>query len=132
GYGTLTLSGANTYSGQLKVNDEGGTLRLTSVQTNAGQSMALPAVYIGGATATTNTTLKVLTNDAIPTNSLIRFGTGANTFISVLRLHDADTPLAGTIPTQSYNQTVRGLSGGNGQIQVGGGTLTINTPANET
>ena len=50
GFGVLTLTGSSNFTGQLKVNDDGGTLRLTTQLPNAGQSMATPTVYIGGAT----------------------------------------------------------------------------------
>ena len=52
GFGVLTLTGGSSnFTGQLKVNDDGGTLRLTTQLPNAGQSMATPTVYIGGGTA---------------------------------------------------------------------------------
>ena len=74
GYGTLTLSGNNTFSGQLKVDNEGGTLRLTTAEPNAGQSMVLPTVSIGNSLNAIPTVLKTLTANAIPSNSVISFG----------------------------------------------------------
>ena len=50
----MTLTGSNNFTGQLKVNDDGGTLRLTTQLLNAGQSMATPTVYIGGAAGATD------------------------------------------------------------------------------
>jgi autotransporter-associated beta strand protein len=90
--------------------------------------MATPTVYIGNATGTNNTILKILTNNALPSNSVINFGTANATVNPILRLHEEDPT---GLPATSFNQTVRGISGGAGLIQAGGGVLTIDTPLNE-
>jgi autotransporter-associated beta strand protein len=139
GYGTLSLTGSNnTFRGQLKVANEGGTLRVTTALPNAGQSMAIPTVSIGNALVTNPTILKLLVDNALPSNSLISFGSGVAgnvTAKTILRLHDAD-PVASypspAIPAASYNQTIRGITGGSGLVQVGAGTLTIDVPASES
>ena len=119
GFGVLTLTGSSSFTGQLKVNDDGGTLRLTTQLTNAGQSMSGaasgPTVYIGGATGATDsvhtqpvpTVLKILTADALPTNSVISFGSGVNsaktfdqttTLTGILILHSTMPPQTATTP----------------------------------
>ncbi len=161
GFGVLTLSGTNNnFSGQLKVNDDGGTLRLTTQLPNAGQSMTgtgvTPTVYIGGATGAINTTgsvdaahtqpvgtvLKILINNALPSNSVINFGgtSPSNTVVSgttfsginaTLRMWYAP-PAPRSIPASSFNQTIAGVTGSNGLLEAGSGTLTVNVQSSST
>ncbi len=127
GYGTLTLSGNNTFSGQLKVDNEGGTLRLTTAEPNAGQSMALPTVSIGNSLNAIPTVLKTLTANAIPSNSVISFGSGASGTLPTLQLYDNDPS-----SEPSFDQTIRGITGGNGKVDAGLGTITIDVPMGES
>jgi len=139
---TLYLTGNNTFSGPLTIASDGGVLALVGTNNNAGQNMAIPTVTIGTTTGSAGVTdgsldvgIKILQNNALPTNSLISMGsstTGADAPSALLQLYDANASTGNLPTTFSFNQTIRGVIGGNGRIKVGVGTLTINVPANES
>ena len=142
---TLTLTSAsNTFSGPVSVDNDGGILALQSALPNAGQSFAdygqtVPTATIGTATGTAtdgsqDTGIKILTNNALPSNTLISFGSsvnGADATSSLLQLYDAFAATGQSAGT-SFNQTIRGITGGSGRVKVGLGTLTINVPTGES
>ncbi len=105
GTGTLELSGNNTFSGPLSMAANGGTLLLTGTNANAGSTMAIPTVGIGG-----SSTLQIGVSNVIPIGSLISTQGGQAIF----------EVKAG------FTQTVRSISGNNGIVRVeAGAVLTI-------
>ena len=142
GQGGLTLTGTNTFRGQFQVANDGGVVRLSSALTGAGQSMAIPTVNLGNAggdatftDGSRDTGVKILVNDALPTNSLVFFGSsvaGTNAPSSLLQLYDGFAPNGSNPSGASFNQTIRGLTGGAGRAKLGMGTLTIDVPDTET
>lgn len=114
GVGTLTLNAAaHTFSGALSVS--GGTadatrsiLVLNGTVLNAGSTMTIPTVSLG-----TFSDLSLGASDLLPAGSLIT------------------TQSQGRLQLNGFNQTVRSLSGTNGIVQVGTGTLTINDQAGD-
>src|SRR5262249_44234471 len=105
GAGTLQLSGANTFSGQLSTAANGGTLLLTGTNASAGSTMTIPTVSIGA-----NSTVQVGASNALPNGSLISTQGAQATF----QLNS------------NFSQTVRSLTGNNGIVNVqSNATLTI-------
>jgi autotransporter-associated beta strand protein len=143
----LTLTGNNTFSGPLRIDDDGGIVALAGTNANAGQSFAdfgqtVPTVSIGSAGGDNTITdgsrdsgIKILVDNALPTNSVISFGSsigGNDTPSSLLQLYDGFATIGNLPSGSSFNQTIRGVTGGSGRIKTGLGTLTIDVPYGET
>ena len=82
--------------------------------------------------------MKILVNNALPSNSLISIGSsvnGGDTPSALVQLYDQFVP-GTSVPdpntNPSFNQTIRGITGGGGQFKIGLGTLTISVPASES
>src|SRR6185369_13631783 len=103
-------------TGPIAVANNGGTLVITTAQTNAGQAMTTPTATVGNAGI-----LKTLVANALPTNTVVSFGSSAPTY----QIYDTDK-------ATTFDQTLRGLTGGNGKVDAGQGTVTIDVPNGET
>ena len=139
GTGTVTLGGANTYSGATNVNQ--GTLQL-------GVDNALPnttTVTLGNATGDTNGTLDLnghnatvtglatagagtsntVTNNSTTADATLTFTTGTSTFSGIIS--DGTNSHKTALTVTSGDLTLSGINTYTGVTMVNGGSLTIDT-----
>ena len=123
GVGTLTLSGANTYSG-------GTTLSSGTLNINNASALGTGAFTIGGGTIdnTTNAALTLTTSDAINIGTSFTFGGTQNLNLGTGAVSDNGNytiTLNGSSKTLTLGGTMSNTSGGDQTLTVNGAGNTL-------